>query len=205
MDGSSRPASELAAWARVNASTASEHLSVLMDAGLVTCRVSGRQRFYQLANASVATALEQLGHLCPPKPTVSLRQSTQARSLMAARLCYDHLAGRLGVAVTDSMLADGWLDQASFAPTTRGAGRFSAIGIDLDQLRAGRRSLARGCPDWTERKPHLAGALGASLAGLFLGRGWVTRKASSRGLTVTADGCRTLADIWSINTEELAA
>jgi len=205
MDGSSRPASELAAWARVNASTASEHLSVLMDAGLITCSARGRQRFYQLADASVASALEQLGHLCPPIPTVGLRQSTQARALMAARLCYDHLAGRLGVAVTDSMLADGWLDRASFAPTARGARRLSALGIDLGQLQAGRRTLARGCPDWTERKPHLAGALGASLAGLFLERSWVTRKASSRGLNVTPDGCRTLADIWNVDTEELAA
>lgn len=205
MDGSSRPASELAAWARVNASTASEHLSVLMDAGLITCTARGRQRFYQLADASVATALEQLGHLCPQTRVAGLRQSMQVRALIAARLCYDHLAGRLGVAVTDSMLEDGWLDQVSFAPTTCGARRLSALGIDLDQLEAGRRVLARRCPDWTERKPHLAGALGASLAGLFLERGWVTRNPSSRGLNVTADGYRALADIWNINTDELAA
>jgi DNA-binding transcriptional ArsR family regulator len=205
MDGSSRPASELAAAARVNASTASEHLSVLIGAGLITCTASGRQRFYQLADASVATAFEQLGHLCPPTPTVGLRQSLQARALVAARLCYDHLAGRLGVAVTDSMVERGWLDQASFAPTTRGADRLSALGIDLDQLTAGRRALVRRCPDWTERKPHLAGALGASLATRFLECGWVTRKASSRGLTVTAGGYRALTDVWNINTEELAA
>lgn len=205
MDGSSRPSSELAAWARVNASTASEHLFVLMDAGLITCTARGRQRFYQLADASVATALEQLGHLCPQTPTVGLRQSMQARALIAARLCYDHLAGRLGVAVTDSMLEHGWLDRASFAPTTCGARRLSALGVDLAQLQSGRRTLARPCPDWTERKPHLAGALGASLACLFLERGWVTRKASSRGLNVTIDGCRALADTWNVSTAELAA
>jgi DNA-binding transcriptional ArsR family regulator len=205
MDGSSRPASELAAWARVNASTASEHLSVLMEAGLITCTASGRQRFYQLADASVATALEQLGHLCPPAPAVGLRQSVHVRALIAARLCYDHLAGRLGVAVTDSMLEHGWLDQASFAPTTSGADRLSALGVDLAQLQSGRRALARPCADWTERKPHLAGALGASLAGLFLERGWVTRKASSRGLKVTVDGCRALAETWNVTTADLAA
>jgi DNA-binding transcriptional ArsR family regulator len=205
MDGSSRPASELAAAARVNASTASEHLSVLMSAGLITCTARGRQRFYQLADASVATAFEQLGHLCPTTPTVGLRQSVQALSLVAARLCYDHLAGRLGVAVTESMVDGGWLDQASFAPTTRGAGRLSALGIDLDQLRAGRRALVRRCSDWTERKPHLAGALGASLATQFLERGWLTRKASSRGLIVTPGGYRALTDVWNINAEELAA
>jgi hypothetical protein len=128
----------------------------------------------------------------------------QALSLVAASLCYDHLAGRLGVAVTESMVDGGWLDQASFAPTTRGAGRLSALGIDLDQLRAGRRALVRRCSDWTERKPHLAGALGASLATQFLERGWLTRKASSRGLIVTPGGYRALTDVWNINAEELA-
>jgi hypothetical protein len=103
------------------------------------------------------------------------------------------------------MLEDGWLDRPSFAPTTSGAGRLSALGVDLAKLQSGRRTLARPCPDWTERKPHLAGALGASIAGLFLERGWVTRKASSRGLKVTVDGCRALADTWNINTAELAA
>jgi DNA-binding transcriptional ArsR family regulator len=205
MDGSSRPASELAAAARVNASTASEHLSVLAGAGLITCTVRGRQRFYQLADASVASALEQLGHLCAPTPAVGLRQSLHASALVAARLCYDHLAGRIGVAITGSMLEDGWLNQASFVPTTCGAHRLSALGINLDQLRAGRRALVRRCPDWTERKPHLAGALGASLATLFLERGWVTRRASSRGLNITSDGFRTLTDIWNINPRELAA
>lgn len=205
MDGSSRPASELAAAARVNASTASEHLSVLMGAGLITCTARGRQRFYQLADGSVATAFEQLGHLCPPAPTLGLRQSLHARALIAARLCYDHLAGRLGVAVTDSMVEGGWLDQESFAPTTHGACQLSTLGINVDELRAGRRALVRRCPDWTERKPHLAGALGASLATLFLERSWVTRKASSRGLTVSPGGCRALTEVWSINAEELAA
>lgn len=205
MDGSSRPASELAAAARVNASTASEHLSVLLGARLITCTVRGRQRFYQLADASVASAFEQLGHLCPPTPPVGLRQSLHARPLIAARLCYDHLAGRLGVAVTDSMVAGGWLDQESFVPSARGACQLSELGIDLDQLRVGRRALVRRCPDWTERKPHLAGALGASLATLFLERSWIARKASSRGLTVTREGYRALTEVWSINTEELAA
>ena len=188
----------------MNASTASEHLSVLMSAGLITCTVRGRQRFYQLADASVASALEQLGHLCTPTPAVGLRQSVQASALMAARLCYDHLAW-LGVAITESMVEDGWLERAALVPTTLGAHRLSALGLNLDQIRAGRRALVRSCPDWTERKPHLAGALGASLATLFFQHGWVTRKASSRGLKVTPDGCRALTDIWNINTEELAA
>lgn len=102
-------------------------------------------------------------------------------------------------------MEDGWLERAALVPTTLGAHRLSALGLNLDQIRAGRRALVRSCPDWTERKPHLAGALGASLATLFFQHGWVTRKASSRGLKVTPDGCRALTDIWNINTEELAA
>src|SRR4051794_6394291 len=110
MDGSRRPAGELAAAARIEASTASEHLAVLVAAGLVVCESHGRQRFYAVAGTSVADALEALGALCPQTVTASLRQSREARELADARLCYDHLAGQLGVEVTEAMVAEGWLD-----------------------------------------------------------------------------------------------
>lgn len=196
MDGTSRPASELAAAAGVTASTASEHLGVLLDSGLVACAPRGRQRFYAIADESVAAALEQLGHLCPPAPAVTYRQSAAARELVHARLCYDHLAGRLGIAVTEAMVGNGWVDATLTAPTTSGVSRLTALGIDVEALRSGRRQLARPCPDWTERRPHLAGALGAAVATLFLNRGWVVRRVQERGLRLTDAGAVALRDEW---------
>ena len=197
MDGSSRPASELAAAARVGASTASEHLAVLLDAGLVVCEAHGRRRFYALADPAVADALEALGTLCPQTATASLRQSREARALAEARLCYDHLAGRLGVSVTEALVGSGWLD-GDLAPTGAAAPSFAELGIDLDGLRRGRRPLTRACPDWTQRRSHLAGALGAALAQHFLGQGWVRRRPAGRGLVVTDGGRAALRRWWRL-------
>lgn len=204
MDGTSRPASELAAAAGVSASTASEHLGVLLDTGLVACIPRGRQRFYAIADEAVAAALEQLGHLCPPAPAVTYRQSAAARDLVRARLCYDHLAGRLGIAVTEAIVDEGWMDAALGTPTSLGETRLTDLGIDIAALRAGRRQLARPCPDWTERRPHLAGALGAAVATLFLDRGWVVRREQDRGLRITDAGATALRDVWRVRLPEPA-
>ncbi|WP_194410799.1 ArsR/SmtB family transcription factor [Microbacterium cremeum] len=201
MDGSTRPASELAAAAGVSASTASEHLGMLLDVGLVTCVPRGRQRFYAIADEAVAAALEQLGHLCPPAPSATYRQSAAARDLVHARLCYDHLAGRLGIAVTEAMVAAGWMDAALAAPTSLGETRLAELGIDVAALRSGRRQLARPCPDWTERRPHLAGALGAAIATRFLEAGWVVRRPQDRGLRITDAGAAALRDDWHAGIE----
>ncbi len=197
MDGSSRPASELAATARIGASTASEHLSVLVESGLVTCTAHGRQRFYRLADAAVASALEQLAQLCPPAPISGLRQSREARRLMMARLCYDHLAGRLGVAMTDALVGRGWLAEESLTLTAGGATGLRGLGIDVNEI-SGRRPLTRACPDWTERRPHLAGALGATLAAHFVAQRWVRRRDGSRGIDLTPAGSRVLGEQWGI-------
>lgn len=196
MDGSSRPASELAAAAGVKASTASEHLAVLVEAGILVCDPRGRQRFYRIADDGIAGALEQLGHLCPTVETTSYRQSRQARDLAHARLCYDHLAGRLGVALTDAMRSHQWLHGDELVVTAEGLGELAERGVDVEGLRRRSRPLSRACPDWTERRPHLAGALGASVAAVFLDRDWVRRRARSRGLEVTPAGVRALAEVW---------
>ncbi len=202
MDGSSRPASELAAAAQVSASTASEHLAVLCEAGLVVATARGRQRFYRLAGPSVAAALEQLGHLCPSAPVVSYRQSRQARDLAQARLCYDHLAGRLGVALTDEMIRRGWLrEESGFEATDDGLHRLGRIGLDLTAGSSSRRPLCRACPDWTERRPHLAGRLGALLAGHALDAGWVRPARRGRGLTVTPLGREAFRKHWSLDSD----
>jgi DNA-binding transcriptional ArsR family regulator len=196
MDGSRRPAGELAAAARIGASTASEHLGVLVEAGLVACEAHGRQRFYAIADPSVAAALEALGALCPQTVTSSLRQSREARALADARLCYDHLAGRLGVGLTEALVGSGWLDGDLRPPP--GPSSFADLGIDVDALRHGRRPLTLPCPDWTQRRTHLAGALGAAVAERFVAEGWVRRRRAGRGLVVTDGGRAALLRWWGL-------
>ncbi len=204
MDGSARPASELASAAGVSPATASEHLAVLTDAGLITCTPQGRRRFYRLADGAVASGLEHLGNLCPDAPAVTYRQSRDARALAQARFCYDHLAGRLGVALTDAMIEAGWLDETDLAPTPAASAAFSERGIDLEALPS-RRRIARRCADWTERRAHLAGALGAAVAARFLDAGWVARIPEGRGLRITREGWTALESRWGVRREQLAA
>ncbi|MCC2333098.1 ArsR/SmtB family transcription factor [Cellulomonas wangsupingiae] len=199
LDGARRPAGELAAAAGVRPSTASEHLAVLVETGLVTAEAHGRHRYYALAGPEVASALEALGAIASPLPVAGLRRSRQAEHLAAARLCYDHLAGRLGVALTDAWVQAGWLvgpDQLALAPS--GADGLRGLGVDVDGAARARRPTTRACLDWTERRPHLAGALGAAVGARFLAAGWVVRHRSGRGLDVTAHGSRLLEQRWGI-------
>jgi hypothetical protein len=200
MDGSSRPASELARAAQVTPSTASEHLAVLSDAGLTTAVSRGRQRFYRIADPAVAAALEQLGHLCPPAPVVSYRQSRQARDLAQARLCYDHLAGRLGVALTEAMTAMDWLrsDDDVLQATATGLRELETLGVDVGANSSSKRPLCRACPDWTERRAHVAGRLGAALAMFAVDAGWVRRAPHGRGLTITTSGYAAFQHHWNV-------
>lgn len=198
MDGSARPAGELAARAGVSASTASEHLGVLLDAGLVDCTPRGRHRFYSIADAEVAGALELLGHLCPDEPDATRAPGGAARDLAHARLCYDHLAGRLGVRLTDALVASSRIDAGSWQLTLAGAAHLEEQGVDVQALRAGRRPLVRPCPDWTERRPHLAGSVGAAIATLFLDRGWAARRPAGRGLDLTRAGVAALGAVWGV-------
>lgn len=186
LDGRSRSAGELAIAAGVGASTISGHLAALVDGGLLTVRSQGRHRFFELAGPEVARAVEALQALAPQEPVTSYRQSAHARRLSAARTCYDHLAGRFGVAVTDELVAAG-----AIAPLTAGEpGELldpaAAPRWRLQELDAAgsRRPLVRGCLDWTERRPHVAGLLGAHLLAVSLAEGWVRRVPRSRGLVV---------------------
>jgi DNA-binding transcriptional ArsR family regulator len=190
MDGASRPAGELARRAGVAPSTASEHLARLVSCRLLAVEPVGRERRYRLASAEVAEVLEALGRLGTSPPARTLRAANRNEALRAARTCYDHLAGRLGVAVTDALVDRGALRPAddSFVVTADGAAFFAALGVDVDGARAGKRAFARACVDWTERRPHLAGALGAALAQLALASGWVRRRPDDRALTITPAG-----------------
>ncbi|GIG34939.1 ArsR/SmtB family transcription factor [Cellulomonas pakistanensis] len=206
MDGSRRPAGELARLAGVSASTASDHLGVLVAAGLLRCHVHGRHRFYALAGPEVGSALEALGLIAPPAPVSGLRGTRRAEHLAAARFCYDHLAGALGTALTDAWLAAGWLaDPDALALTPRGAAGLRGLGVAVDAAVAGRRATTRACLDWTERRPHLGGAVGAAVGTRFLDAGWVVRHRSGRGLTVTPAGETLLRESFGIDLAGRAA
>jgi len=188
MDGTARPAGELARIAGVTPPTASGHLAKLVAGGLLRVEPRGRQRRYRLAGPGVAHAVESLARLLPPRAS---RENGEAMPpLQRARLCYDHLAGRLGVELSDALVERCVLrlDGEAFAMLPRGRSWLERFGISLGPLEAGRRPLLRACLDWTERREHLGGALGAALASLFLERDWLRRERGTRALLVTREG-----------------
>jgi len=188
-DGQALPAGELARVAGVHPSTATAHLGRLIEGGLVRVRAQGRHRYHELAGPEVASVLEALAQVSAPVPIRSLRQQRTADALGEARTCYDHLAGRLGVQLRERLLlADALapLDGRDHALTEHGCQLLSQLGIDPDRLVASRRVFARSCLDWTQRKPHLAGALPAALTTQFIALGWLTR-GKGRSLHAAAD------------------
>lgn len=204
-DGRELPASTLASEAGVTAATASAHLSRLLDAGLLRVRQQGRFRYYRLAGPDVGELIETLSRLAPRQPVRSLRQGTRAHALRQARLCYDHLAGRLGVAVFRGLIERGAIaggdglhrpdaavqDRFSapgrdvpYRLTAAGARRLAALGVALPDGAAEGDHPLRYCVDWTEQAHHLAGDVGRALCARLLELGWVGRGAAGRGVTV---------------------
>jgi DNA-binding transcriptional ArsR family regulator len=190
LDGQPHAAGELARRAGVAASTASTHLGRLSEGGLVVAEVRGRRRFYTLASPAVAEALEALGRLAAPDPVRSLAEANRAAALRNARTCYDHLAGRLGVRVTEALVERRALvpGDGAFELTSSGQRFLEGLGVDVVETRAHRRAFARSCLDGTEARPHLAGALGAAILAAFLEHDWLRRRPRDRSLSVTAQG-----------------
>jgi DNA-binding transcriptional ArsR family regulator len=191
LDGRAHLAGELAREARVAPSTASGHLAELVDGGLIAVERVGRQRRYRLAGSHVADVLEALAPIAPPLAANSLNEVTAIERLREARTCYDHLSGRLGVAITDALVRRRAITprDGGFELTLRGARSFEGIGVDVDGARRRKRGFALGCLDWTERRIHLAGALGAAVADRLLELGWVRRRPNGgRAVSVTPDG-----------------
>ncbi|MGZ4314939.1 MAG: ArsR/SmtB family transcription factor [Gaiellaceae bacterium] len=190
LGGETLAAGELARIAGRSSSGASAHLRALLDAGLVIAEDAGRNRFFRLANSEIAEALEMLARVAPRRPPHTLRQSEAARALKRARTCYDHLAGELGVAISEALVARRLLMRGddSFRVTAAGRIWLSELGIEIASLERERRSFAGACLDWTERRPHLARALGAALAEVFFTRGWVKRLPGGRAIALTAAG-----------------
>ncbi|MFG2653096.1 ArsR/SmtB family transcription factor [Streptomyces sp. NPDC048436] len=196
LDGRAWTAGELARHARVAASTISEHLGKLVAGGLLTEERQGRHRYVRLADARAAQLIEDLTSYvtrdaAAVRPPRTLREAGASGAMARARTCYDHLAGHLGITITEAMTERGLLRQdAGFALTDEGLGWFGELSIGLE--RTGRRPLARGCLDWTERRPHLAGVAGAALCRHALDAGWCVRIGSERAVRVTPAGSRAL-------------
>ena len=201
LDGAALPATELAYRGGASPQAASAHLRKLVDGRLLTVAASGRQRRYRLAGRDVAQAIEALLSVAPPRRIVALTQSFAMDRLRAARTCYDHLAGRLGIALTDGLVRRGAIRPANgeFRVTERGEGVFGDLGIDVAELRHARRALARACADWTERRPHLAGSLGKALLDRFVANAWLVRSSADRSVRLTTRGERAVVRLLGVD------
>jgi DNA-binding transcriptional ArsR family regulator len=217
LDGRALPMSRLADEADIVASTASEHLRLLTEGGLLRSRREGRHRFYELASPDVATALEALARLAPQRPVRSLRGGKRADALRLARTCYDHTAGQLGVALMGALLDRGALTGGDglHHPERAEHDRLSAPGRDLDyrlteagweffaglgvEVPDSSRKTVRYCVDWTEQRHHLAGAAGAALLSRLEELGWLRHKSLPRALEITERGHQGLAEHFGIH------
>ena len=204
LDGRALTASELALAAQIRPQTASTHLAKLTEAGLLSMVRSGRHRHFRLASPTVVDMIDRIVAVALAKRPRYRPLSRQARALSAARICYDHLAGRLSVDLTDSLVARKYvvLDDEAAEITMAGARFFAAFRIELPTLRSTRRHSCRLCLDWTERRPHIAGALGAALTKRYFDLGWMERMRRSHAVIVTRLGRRGFQETFGIDAPE---
>jgi len=222
-DGRWLPASMLALEAGVASSTMSGHLARLVDGGMLTVQQHGRYRYYRLAGPHVAELVEVMAKLAPTLTITSLRQGTRAHAIRRARRCYDHLGGRLAVAITGALIRDGLLagrdgtiepdpvpgarragsvlDPAAYTLTDDGVSFFAdRLGVTVPA-----HAAVRCCVDWTEHRYHIAGALGRSLLTSFEERGWVRPAKQPRALLMSEAGRRGVEDLFGIELDDVAA
>jgi DNA-binding transcriptional ArsR family regulator len=199
MDGRAHTASELALTAGVTAQTASGHLARMVGGNLLAARAQGRNRFYRLASPDVAHAIESLMALAGTRAPPAAMNAAWRRDpdLRFCRTCYDHLAGQVGIAVTDALTRAGHIEprgSRDWTLTRSGELFCQRVGIDVPAARrAGNRHFARQCLDWSERRPHISGALGAAIADTFFRRGWAEKLRRSRTVRLTDSGRRALS------------
>jgi DNA-binding transcriptional ArsR family regulator len=207
LGGTPQSGSALAAAVGISRSLASAHLQKLTAGGLVRAERNGRQQLYSIAAQPVADALETLLILAPATPVRSLRGAAHRRNLRWARMCYDHLAGVAGVAVTEALVAQDAIAEldGAWVLGARGARLFGDLDIDVDAVPRRTRPLLRPCMDWTERRHHLAGSLGAALSAELTRRDWLRRQAGSRVVTVTPAGYTGLDSWLGIDFDQLRA
>jgi DNA-binding transcriptional ArsR family regulator len=204
LDGRALTASELAVAARITPQTASTHLAKLAAAGFVSVVRSGRHRYFRLASPTVAMMIDGIVALALEKRPRYRPLSRQAQALSAARICYDHLAGRLSVDLTDSLVAREYivLDDEVAEITTAGTRFLTEFGIELPTRRSTRRHFCRLCLDWTERRPHIAGSVGAAITTRCFDLGWIERMNRSHAVIVTPLGRRAFQKTFGIDAPE---
>ncbi|MBX6366722.1 MAG: winged helix-turn-helix transcriptional regulator [Rhodospirillales bacterium] len=201
LDGRALTAGELAYAASVSPQTASGHLAKLAEGRLVEVARQGRHRYYRLAGAAVAQMLESIMAVAADSPPRYRPASKVDAAMRTARTCYDHLAGRLGVGLADALTARGHvvLGEDGGEVTEAGAAFLAELGVALAGPKRTRRPLCRACPDWTERRPHLAGRVGAALAARCFDLGWIERRRDSRALTITRAGEQGFAELFDLH------
>ncbi|MEP7455627.1 winged helix-turn-helix domain-containing protein [Phyllobacterium sp. SB3] len=203
MDGRALTASELARLAGITAQTASSHLTRMIDAGLLQVEKQGRHRYHRLASPAVAQMIESIMRLAAPMAdSKPVRTGPRDAALRAGRTCYDHLAGHLGVSIADALIGAGHLDLGVDAGemTPSGIRLFERAGISIEAITAkSNRILCRPCLDWSERRPHLAGAIGAALCSHCFDQGWIRRVEGTRAVSVTPNGQRQLRETLGVN------
>ena len=202
MHGAALTASELALEAGVTKQTASAHLSKLAKADLIGVEAQGRHRYFRLLDPEVARLLESLMGIAARAKALRTRPGPKEPALRHARVCYDHLAGNLGVDLFDALTKARWLAQrdGEVTLTKRGSEGFDALGLDLEAMEAANRPLCRACLDWSVRRNHLAGALGAGLLHHIYAQGWARRRAGTRVVEFTAAGERAFRRTFGIET-----
>ena len=200
-DGQALPAGRLADRVHVSPSTASNHLSKLVERRLLAVEKQGRHRYYRLAEPEIAGVLEALALVAPPAPIRSLRESDAARALRAARLCHNHLAGALGVAVTKAMVECSILAEVEdgYVVTDDGKEWLRILDVDRAWLRKSGQIFAPAHLDWSERQPHLAGVLGSALARRFIELRWVRLVTTSRAVRLTEEGKSGLRELLRVS------
>lgn len=200
LDGKAYTASELASFADVSATSLSNHLTKLLKSDMVSVVTQGRHRYYSLANENVAYAVEALANLIPDKKLPRIDEKNKG-TMTYCRSCYDHLAGHIGVGMTEAMVSKNYLKQtkSDYLVTDPGWEWLAQITITKDDFQKSRRPLTRQCLDWSERRPHLAGHLGAVLFSRTLEMDWFRKIEFSRALVVTAKGEQALRDLLGIH------
>jgi DNA-binding transcriptional ArsR family regulator len=205
IDGTSRPAGELAYAANISAQSASGHLAKLLRGGLLRAEAHGRHRYFSIGSAEVASMIEGMASLAaltrPRLPRPPRLEPTVPKHFLQARTCYGHLAGELAVLVLAGMLKKRWLHTTGrdYSVTKRGAQELTALGVDLAHVQKTRRVFASACIDLTQRRPHLGGALGEALLNVYVDRGWVKRQSRSRAVIITPSGHQSFRRVFGAN------
>lgn len=194
LDGRAYTATELSLCAEISAQSASNHLTKLVNANLLTVEKQGRHRYYRYASPEVARVVESMASLLPISRDNQRMEKPEPTGEMFARTCYDHLAGKVGVDMTNMLINKGMIETVGkkYKVTPSGKEWFHSIGIDINELKSQKRSFAYQCLDWSERKHHIAGALGAAILQILLQKDWIRKKENSRKIIITPKGKRGL-------------